>query len=805
MLLTDGGSKDTAGRRHLRNCHLRHSLLDQAAGDGPAGRMLIVEPISIPLIPPEFFAMRTRRSQLPLLVTASLAPVVAMILSACVGRSEKTICPVPARTGPDSGFLRQYAETGRFRNGAPSSIKLTPDGESVLFLRSGPRDRVRNLYEQPVGGEERVLLTAAQLLGGAEEHLTEEELARRERMRLSARGLATYQLSRDGNRVLTSLSGALYVYDRDTGDTRKLDSDAGFPIDPQFSPDGERIATVRNGEVYVSDLSAGQEWRVTKGAGGSITNGLSEFVAQEEMDRLHGFWWSPDSARIVYQQTNTAGMEQMHIPDADHPEREPAAWPYPRPGKKNAEVQLAIIDAQGGEPTWIQWDHEAYPYLATVKWSENAPLTIVVQNRRQTEELILAVDQETGYTTTLYAERDDAWLNLDQSVPRWLEDGSGFLWTSERSGEGQLELRSAGGGLVRPITPAGLNFRNLLHVDEERGVAYVAASPDPTERHIFRVALDGSGEAEQLTHRPGAHSASFAKEAPVYIHTFNPWGAGEQERSIRSARGQELGHIASVAEKPAFEPNIERVAVGRNPQLNALVIRPRDFDSSKKYPVIVSVYGGPHVQVVTPGRSGGAMNQWIADHGFIVVSIDGRGTPGRGRDWERATKNNLIKLPLEDQARGLRALGERFPEMDISRVGIYGWSFGGYFALHAVMREPDVFHAAVAGAPVAAWEDYDTHYTERYMGLPGENPDGYHDANALTHAANLERPLLLMHGTADDNVFFVHSLKTADALFRAGKDFDFLPLSNFTHMVAEPEVTERLYSRIVDFFKAHLQ
>jgi dipeptidyl-peptidase-4 len=260
-----------------------------------------------------------------------------------------------------------------------------------------------------------------------------------------------------------------------------------------------------------------------------------------------------------------------------------------------------------------------------------------------------------------------------------------------------------------------------------------------------------------------------------------------------------------VAEPSPFVPRLEIATVGDNPALYAAIVRPRDFDSGRKYPVIDSVYGGPHAQTVRADPLSYLLQQWIADHGYIVVSIDGRGTPSRGRDWERVIKGNLIDIPLEDQVAGIEALAHEYREIDINRVGIYGWSFGGYFSAMAVMRRPDVFKAGVAGAPVCDWRDYDTHYTERYMGLPEENAEGYDASSVLTYCDRLERPLLIIHGTADDNVYFMHSLKMSNELFRQGRDHEFLILSDFTHMVADPLVTTRLYERIFAFLEQGLR
>ena len=706
-------------------------------------------------------------------------------------------------------FLRQYAATLHFALGRPKGITLTPDGSAVLFLRSGPRSFVQDLYEFDCAtGKERVLLTAAQILGGADEHLTAEERARRERLRLSTKGIAGYELSEDGSKLVVPLSGRLFVVDRRSGKSTEVKSSAGSPQDAQLSPDGAKLACVRDGEVFLTDLATGAEKKITTGAGGTITNGLPEFVAQEEMDRFAGYWWSPDSRMIAYQQTDTAGMEVFRIADPVHPENAANEWPYPRPGMKNADVKLALVPATGGEPVWVKWDRAAYPYLATVKWDKNAPLTILVQNRTQTEEVLYEVNEKTGATKELLREKDAAWINLSQACPMWLRDGSGFLWLSERSGEWALELRGTDGSLTRTLSPPGIRADGLIGMDQKRGFVFFSSSTKGTEVQLWVAHVLG-GPARQFTQAAGHHGAVLSREGDVWVHTYNLADGTTGSRvetlpySDPPTGWKPIGELKSVAEEPPLKPKIELLTVGGR-HLQALVIRPRDFDPAKKYPVIDSVYGGPHTNVVNATPRGYILQQWLADQGFIVVSIDGRGTPRRGRDWERSIKNNVIDGPLDDQVEGVRELGKKFPEMDMDRVGITGWSFGGYFSAIAPMRRPDVFKAGAAGAPVVDWRDYDTHYTERYLGLPQQDQKGYDTCSVLTYCKDLKVPLLVIHGTADDNVYFMHSLKMTEALFRAGKTFEFLPLAGFTHMVPDPDVTVKLQGRVVTFFKKNL-
>ncbi|MCP4662105.1 MAG: S9 family peptidase, partial [bacterium] len=486
------------------------------------------------------------------------------------------------------------------------------------------------------------------------------------------------------------------------------------------------------------------------------------------------------------------------------PSQAPQEWPYPRAGKANAEVRLGVLPAAGGDTVWVRWDHERYPYLATVEWPAGAPLTLVVQNRRQIEELVLAVDPDSGETTTLLTETDEAWLNLDQEMPHWLPGGDAFLWTTERGGSWQLELRSRDGSLIHAVNRPDFGYHDFFHFDAASDTVVVAASEDPTESHLWRLPLDpGRGQPERLTREAGVHEATWSRDGKLSVHSVDPLG-GAPRHLVRAADGRELGVLKSVTETPPFTPGLEFVTVGDELRFHAVVIRPRDFDPTLRYPVLVRVYGGPGHQTVLKEQTRYLFHQWMAEQGFIVVSIDGRGTSNRGRAWERAVKYNFIDLPLADQSAALQALGRRFSELDLSRVGIFGWSFGGYFSAMATMRRPELFHVGIAGAPVCDWHDYDTHYTERFIGLPREHPEAYEASSVLTYAAELQVPLMIIHGTADDNVYFVHSLKMSDALFRAGRRHDFLPLAGFTHSVPDPLVTTRLYSRIMGYLEEHL-
>ena len=725
----------------------------------------------------------------------------------------------------DAKFLRDYATTRGFMLGRPVQAKPTPDGKAVLFLRAEARTPKLALYEFDVSsGKTRELLTPEKLLKGTAERLSPEEKARRERQRISVGGFTSFQMSEDGSLILLSLSGGLYTMKRDTGEVHALATDAGTLLDPKFSPDGKQIAYVLDHDLYAYDLATNKECRITTGGTEKKSHGLAEFVAQEEMHRHTGYWWSPDSKYLAYEEADADGVETWYVSDPAKPDRPAFPSFYPRPGKANVNVRLGIIPAAGGDTVWADWDRGNYPYLGDVRWDKAGPLTITVETRLQNELVLLLVDPKTGKTTELTKDADAAWVHLHHDTPRWTNDGKWLLWAAQGAVDNELRLLDPSGKanprtlvpgplpLVQNVTPKRIHFQGLIDATDDGRRIIFQGSTTPTESHVYVLNLKADGSAaswpQQITPDRGIDGATFSKDHSVYVMTTTTLTA-LPKTTVHKADGTLLGELPSVAEDPSFTPKVEMTVVdsaaGRNhAEFYTAIIRPHGFDPKKKYPVVVDVYGGPGHQVVMNAMRSWLLDQWLADQGFVVVAIDNRGTPGRDRDWERAICSKFGTVPLEDQVAALQALGKKYPELDLERVGITGWSFGGYMSALAVLKRPNIYKAAVAGAPVTDWEDYDTHYTERYLGLPRDNPDAYKEASLLTYADKLERPLLLIHGTSDDNVYFRHTLKLCDALFRAGKEFEVLPLSGLTHMVPDPVVTERLHSRVAAHFQKHL-
>ncbi len=696
----------------------------------------------------------------------------------------------------DDKLLADAAATFNFRLGVPVPLAVTRDG-AVVFRRTPGRAFAADLYELAPDGKVKTLATVAELMGAGDEQLSDAEKARRERTRTATKGVVDLDVSADGRTLMVPLGGKLFLLDRASG-KRTIVDPGGAAYDPHLSPDGETIAFVRDGDLWTIG-AAGPARRWTHHGEGE-EYGVADFAAQEELGRTRGFWWSPDSKSIAFQRTDNKPIDTLYVSDARHPERPPVPFKYPRAGTHNAIVQLGILAlTEGAQPRWLTWDAR-YEYLVEVDWPERGPLTATVIDRDQTDLAVLTLDPgaaAAGAMRAVLTEHDDAWLNVHVGAPRWLEDGSGFLWMTERAGAWTLELRGRDGELVRTLTTPDFGLRKLAGLTAT--AAIVEASTDPVRQDVWRVPLDGSAPA-RLPTGAGVSSASKVDHDVVIVETA--LHAGGKNAVAITARG--AFELPTAAEQPSLVPTtvLETVELAGRTH-HVAITRPRSFDPRRTYPVLLKVYGGPHAVMVIDARDAYVMDQWYADAGFIVVRSDGRGTPNRGRAWERAILEDLITVPLEDQISALQAIGARHRELDLSRVGVFGWSFGGYFSTMAVLLRPDVFKAAVAGAPVTDWALYDTAYTERYMKTPQQNPEGYKAASALTHAAKLSRPLLVIHGITDDNVHFAHTLALIEALYIAAKRAEVITLSA-THMVPDPKLNLAREQVQIDFFREHL-
>ena len=475
-------------------------------------------------------------------------------------------------------------------------------------------------------------------------------------------GITDFAVSEDGTSLLATEADRLEMVTLPGGTATRLPGRDW--IAPRLSPDGRLVAAVRDGDLHVIEAATGHDTQLTTGGTATLTRGLAEFAAAEELGRADGAWWSPDSSQLVYEEADTAGVEHHYIADPIHPDRPPADFRYPRAGTPNAETRLGIVASAGGPTTWIAWDRKALPYIARVIWPRQGKLSLVLLDRAQQREAVLAVDPANGHTSTLLEEHDPAWINIEPmfsprlsglDLPHWLDDGSGFLWASEATGTWQLELRHADGSLDHAVTPDGFRFDALDDADTATGDVVVTASPDPTSFGLYRVRLSG-GNPEALAASPGLHNAVFAEGRHDTLIERYSTADGQAGTRLLRRDGSQLASLPSTAEQPARIPSVQYLQAGPR-QLDAQIIRPSDAQQGRRYPVILSVYAGPGVKNVIRQPRAAAADQCLADQGFVVVTMDARGTPGRDHDFERATRGNLIDAPLADQVEGLQALG----------------------------------------------------------------------------------------------------------------------------------------------------
>jgi dipeptidyl-peptidase-4 len=671
----------------------------------------------------------------------------------------------------ETSFLQLQARTQRFTLGTPKEVRVAPDGTRVVFLRTSSGEAPRHmLWRLDVAtGEETVLADPADLLADGDEELSEEERARRERSRLQASGIVGNASDDEVRTVAFALSGRLYVTDAVTGETRLIETATPI-VDPRPDPTGRRVAYVANNSLRVVNVDGTGDHALAEPEDSDRAYGLAEFIAAEEMSRSRGYWWSPDGERLLVAHTDRREVQRWHISDPANPAATPRTVHYPAAGTTNVTVGLLVAGLDGSRVP-VEWDGE---YLATVHWSAGGPPLLGVAPRDQRAMRILAVNPDDGSTRLLHEDTDPHWVDIVAGVPAWTPDGR-LVRVAVSGGAHRLVVDD------KEVTGLPLQVRSVLHVGTE-DVLFTASAEDPTQVHVYR----GGSEITRVSTVDGVHSASRSG-AVIALTTWQLSVAGPRVTLVRA--GEQIGEVKSFAVTPPLEPNVIHLTLGERELRAALLLPTGHEPGSGKLPVLLDPYGGPHAQRVLASRNAYLTSQWLADQGFAVLVADGRGTPGRGPDWEREIAFDFADVTLIDQVDALHAAAARYPDLDLSRVAIRGWSYGGYLSALAVLRRPDVFHAGIAGAPVIDWRLYDTHYTERYLGHPDTHPEVYERNSLLRDAPNLERPLMIIHGLVDDNVVVAHSLRLSSALVAAGRPHTLLPLPGVTHMTPQDATT----------------
>lgn len=732
-----------------------------------------------------------------------------------------TAPPIASALTPAAGqrlSLEALAGDAPLSGSSLTKPKIAPDGSKVTFLRGKPDDRNRlDLWAYDVAsGKTTRLVDADDVLPPGQEVLSDEEKARRERQRIAAlSGIVDYQWSPDGRQLLFPLGGELYLYDLGKSGkaaVRQLTHGEGFATDPKISPAGGFVSFIRERNLWVIELATGKAAQLTRDGSstlndGAIGNGVAEFVADEEMARHTGYWWAPDDSAIAF-----ARIDESPVPVQKryevYPDRtEVVEQRYPAAGDDNVRVQLGVIAPRAGTAArWIDLGPEQDIYLARVDWRDARHLSFQRQSRDQKILELVEADLNSGRERVLVTETSKTWVPLHDNL-RFLDDGR-LLWSSERSGYEHLYLIDADGAATA-LTSGDWPVDSVLAVDEDAGLVYFAAGKDsPTQSAVYRVPLAG-GAIERLSDIDGWHSATFAGNASVYVDNWsNP--ATPPQLSLHRNDGSRIADLVendlADAEHPyapyraahrPIEYGTLRAADGATP-LHYSVLKPAGFDPGKRYPVVVYVYGGPAAQTVKQTWAPD-FNQYLAQHGYVVFSIDNRGTPRRGADFGGALYGRQGTVEVDDQLAGVDWLKAQ-PWVDGDRIGVYGWSNGGYMTLMLLAKASDAYACGAAGAPVTDWALYDTHYTERYMNLPGANPDGYRQARVIEHIDGLRSPLLLIHGMADDNVLFSNSTALMSALQKRGQPFELMTYPGAKHGLKGADLLHRL--RITENFFA---
>ncbi|MGI8418070.1 MAG: prolyl oligopeptidase family serine peptidase [Nakamurella sp.] len=691
------------------------------------------------------------------------------------------------------------ARTLRFTLGEPRNVMVMADGSRVLFVRTPTGiDRTGALWEfDVVAGAERLLADPAVLLGESGEQLSPQERARRERARESAGGIVGFTVDDAGSTAVFALSGTIWVCDLATASSRELTTAGGAVIDPRIDPTGRTIGYAGSGgEFRVIGVDGSADRALAEPDSDTVVWGQAEFVAAEEMDRSHGFWWAPDGDSLLVERYDLAAVPIWYLADPADPSAAPAPHRYPVAGSADAEVSLwhVTLDGQHRELAVISAE---FPYLTSVSWTAHGDPVVQTMSRDQRHARISSPNLTDGTADTLADQHDATWIELVPGVPCRTSDGR--LLTAVDDPDSDTRRVAVDG---TPLSPAGLQIRSVQAVADD-GVLVRASGADPTSIQLIRIGWDGT--ATELSIGAGVHQGMSAGGTTVIssstLDTDGP-------RVLVFAAGTEVGTLQRFAERAGFEPRVTLLRLGQRQLATAVLFPAGHVAGSARLPVLMAPYGGPHGQQVQQQRRVFLQAQYLADQGFCVIVADGRGTPGRGPAWEKSVRDEFAGVTLQDQVDALAGVAEQYPDdVDTSRVGILGWSYGGYLSALAVLARPDVFHAAVAGAPVTDWELYDTFYTERYLGHPAEQPAVYRRNSLLDLASQRDAPtppLLILHGMVDDNVVVAHTLRLSSALLAAGRPHAVLPLTGVTHMTPQEQVAENLLRLQVDFLQRAL-
>jgi len=694
-----------------------------------------------------------------------------------------------------------------------ASPAISPDGSLITFLKGKQDDYEQlDLWAFDIStGKSRLLFDSTQLHQG-EETLSDEEKARRERMRLKGSGIVSYQWSPNGKAILFPLGGDIFYWELGSKKAAKIVDTPAFETDVKFSPQGNYVSYIREQNLYVFDLAESKELSITQAGGGNVKFGMAEFVAQEEMKRMTGYWWSPDESKIAFTKVDTSPVEEVTRSEIYADEIKTVTQRYPFAGKNNVLVELGIIEVKNRKFQWVNLGENKDIYLARVQWTQDSnKLTYQIQSRDQQTLTLFSVDWPTLDTQALLKETSKTWINLHEDL-FFLKQKPEFIWASERDGFKHLYLYSNQGNLIKQLTKGEWSIDEVEYIDEaKQHIYFTGRKSTPVEKHLYRLNL-ADETIDKITRRSGYHDIDFATNRTTYIDNFSTINSPPQW-SLHDADGQRVAWLAEnkvTKEHPLFpymkdwiKPKFGNIKANDGQKLYYRLYKPANFNPKKKYPVIVYLYGGPRAQMVT-NRWTRLVSQYLAQQGYAVFTLDNRGSYNRGKAFEDPIYKAMGSVEVEDQITGVKFL-RTLPWVDEKRIGVHGHSYGGYMTLMTLFKAPDYFTAGVSGAPVTDWRLYDTHYTERYMGNPETDADAYEASSVFPYAINLKKPLLIYHGMADDNVLFKNSTKLYKLLQDNNIPFFVMDYPGKKHSIRGKKTEMHRLNMIRQFFDLHFQ
>jgi len=744
----------------------------------------------------------------------SLIKNAALFVVLSISAATIFLCPASAA---GQLTIKQITENGSLNGSIPSGLQFSPDGTRVTFLKSSENfSRILDLWEYNIADKtSRLLVKASDITGGSEE-LSEEERGRRERMRITNMGIIDFSWSKDGTKLLFPLGGDLYEYSLENSATNRLTNNPEYELDSRFSPQGNYASYIEGNNIHIVDVRNNSQKTLTSSVSPTVKNGVAEFIAMEEMDRDTGYWWSEDEKYIAFIQFDEKNIDERGRYEIIRDGFNVLKERYPRAGTNNVTVNLGIMNIANGEINWVNLGEEEDIYIPRVNWlPDSSGIFYQKENRSQTILELNFADAKTAASRNILTEQSDTWINLNHGLT-FLKESDEFLWQSDRTGFNHIYHYKNDGTLINLLTDGNWVVSGTVKVDEKSGNVYFSGNTtDYLERHLYRTSLNSDKENTpiKISGIEGWHIITFSSEGDHYIDRFSNPDTPPQV-SIHNLKGERKMWIEEnklTANHPYYPhldqhitPEFGSIKNSFGDELHYRMYKPVNMEEGKKYPVIFALYGGPGSQLVKKSW-GDPLHQVFVQDGYVVFTLDNRGTGNKGTKFAGALYHHMGKVEVEDQVAGAEYL-KTLDYIDADKIAVQGHSYGGYMVLMSMFKASDTFKVGVAGAPVTDWRLYDTHYTERFLGHTNGSDNAYEKSSVFPYVEGLKGKLLILHGLADDNVLFNHTSMLLDEMQQKAIQFDFMAYPGQTHRLGRDRMRKRhVYETMKRYFDDHLK